>query len=272
MTEPRRAPRIFEPEYYRRLHDIEQRHWWSRGMRRAMTALLRRPLAAAGPLRVLDVGCGTGVLLDHVRRWPLAGPPVGLDLSLDALGWARARGAGALVLGDASALPFRSSAFDLVLHVDTIQHLSPADAERSLAEARRVLRPGGTLYLRTNSRLGHAPLVGVDPERYRRYDVATATALAERNGLELVRAGYLNALPGAWAALVERVRPPRASPETGPPLAIHPYRRGLGWLDRLLGLVLAGEAALIGRGVDLPFGHSTVVMARRPLDRPHAGS
>lgn len=260
MTE--RPPGIFEPDYYARLHAIERSHWWSRGMRRAMDALLREPLEGAGPLRVLDVGCGTGVLLDHVRRRSLIGPPVGLDLSPEALRWARSRGAGSLARGDAAALPFRTGSFDLVLHVDTIQHLSPNGAGRAIAEAARVLRPVGVLYLRTNSRLGRAPLRGVDPERYRRYDAPSATALVRAAGLEVLRAGYLNALPGAWASLVERLRRPPESPPAGPALTIRPYPHGLGWLDRLLGAVLAVEAALVGGGADLPFGHSTVVVAR----------
>ncbi|MGH7570244.1 MAG: class I SAM-dependent methyltransferase [Gemmatimonadota bacterium] len=269
-----RSPRIFEPGYYDRLREIERRHWWSRGMRRAMAALLEPHLAKAGPLRVLDAGCGTGVHLESARRWRLAGPPVGLDIAPEAIEHAGTRGIASLVRGDASELPFRAGAFDLVLCVDTIQHLSPGAAGRVVAEIRRVLRPGGLVYLRTNSALGHAPLRGIDPERYRRYDVPSVVALVETAGLEVLRATYLNAVPGMWGALLERMRGPREAPPGGPALSIRPYPGWLTWLDRGLGAVLSGEALLLGRlGLDLPFGHSTATVARRPgLDPGSAGS
>jgi SAM-dependent methyltransferase len=263
-VERERSPRIFEPGYYDRLLEIESRHWWSRGMRRAMAALLRPHVGNMGPLRVLDVGCGTGVLLEAARRWRLQAPPVGLDVAPEAIARAGARGAASLVRGDASTLPFRAHAFDLVLCVDAIQHLSPAAAGRVVVEIRRVLRPGGLVYLRTNSALGHAPLRGVDPERYRRYDVPSVVALVEASGLEVLRATYLNAIPGAWGALVERLRGSREAPAEGPALSIRPYCPWLTWLDRALGAVLFGEALLLGRlGLDLPFGHSTAAVARR---------
>lgn len=269
-----RSPRIFEPGYYDRLRRIERRHWWPRGMRRAMAALLRRPLAATVPLRVLDAGCGTGALLDFAGSWPLAGHPVGLDLAPEALAHAGGRGVGVLVRGDAAELPFRGGAFDLALSVDTLQHLTPADADRAVAELSRVLRPGGLAYLRTNSGCGRAPLRGVDPERYRRYDPAALAALVERAGLVVERITYLNALPGAWGSLVERFQGPRAAPARGPALSIRPYPGWLGWLDRLLEGVLAVEALVVGRvGLDLPFGHSIAVVARRPpLDPGSRGS
>ena len=51
------APRIFEPEYYDRLAEVEVRHWWSRGM----LALTRDLLVRFAPEgRLLDAGCGTG--------------------------------------------------------------------------------------------------------------------------------------------------------------------------------------------------------------------
>ena len=258
------SPRIFEPAYYDRLREIEHRHWWSRGMRRAMAALLEPHVARAGSLRVLDVGCGTGVLLESVRRWPLAGRPVGLDIAPEAIAHAGPRDIAALVRGDGSELPFREGVFDLVLCVDTVQHLSPSAAGRVVAEIRRVLRPHGLVYLRTNSALGHAPLRGVDPELFRRYDIDSVVRLIESAGLVVLRATYLNALPGAWGALLERVRGPSEAPEGGPALSIRPYPRWLSWLDRGLGAVLSGEAFLLGRlGLDLPFGHSTAAVARR---------
>lgn len=95
---------------------------------------------------LLDIGCGGGHL---VRELALAvgagGRAVGLDMSPDQLAAARGLCAelpGAeLVEGDATALPFEDAGFDGLASIQTLDYIP--DIDRALAEARRVLRPGG---------------------------------------------------------------------------------------------------------------------------------
>ena len=56
------APKIFSYEYYEKLHDLEQRHWWQAGMR-TMAGQLLKPGRNRSTTRVLDAGCGTGSML-----------------------------------------------------------------------------------------------------------------------------------------------------------------------------------------------------------------
>lgn len=117
---------------------------------RAVVARLAE-LGARG--RMLDVGTGPGhILLLVVERFPDA-EVVGLDLSPRMLEHAARRRAGsphaariALELGDAKGLPFPDASFDVVFS-NTILHHIP-DPRTLLAEARRVLRPGGVLLIR----------------------------------------------------------------------------------------------------------------------------
>lgn len=102
--------------------------------------------AAPGARRVLDVGAGTGALLARLRadRPGLAAAAVDLAPGMAAL--ARDRlGAAAVSAGDAEALPFHGGAFDLVVSTSALQWLPRL--EPALAEARRVLAPGGALAL-----------------------------------------------------------------------------------------------------------------------------
>jgi SAM-dependent methyltransferase len=98
-------------------------------------------LAAAGDvrgLRVLDVGCGTGL---HLRLFAGRGASgVGVEPAGEMLERARERlGGGAqLVQGRAEALPFRDGAFDLVTLITSLEFV--ADAGAALAEAARVCR------------------------------------------------------------------------------------------------------------------------------------
>ena len=95
---------------------------------------------AHGAERVLEVGCGTGHWLELLAR--VARAVAGVEPSAAMLARARARAPHAeLVQGRAEALSFADASFDRVLCVHAFHHFT--DKRRFIAEARRVLRPGG---------------------------------------------------------------------------------------------------------------------------------
>jgi O-antigen biosynthesis protein len=93
----------------------------------------------------LDLGCGDGRLTAELRadRLTIA------DVSRVALGRASGAlpGARAVELTPDEPLPFGDASFDLVLCAETLEHVR--DIQLLVSEARRVLRPGGTLALTT---------------------------------------------------------------------------------------------------------------------------
>ena len=99
-------------------------------------------LAATLPLargaRVLEAGCGTGLILRAVA--PVARAAVGLDLSQGMLAQARARGLD-VVHGSVTDLPFADGEFDLAYSFKVLAHVE--QIERALGEMARVVRPGG---------------------------------------------------------------------------------------------------------------------------------
>lgn len=265
MNETMDVPQIFELDYYQRLHDIEEQHGWAQGLRDAMDALLQ-PALNGKRLRVLDVGCGTGFLLGYLQRYPLDGEVVGIDISPYALRFCRQRGANALSIAGATQLPFPTSSFDLIICIDTIQHLTPAGADLvAMKEFARLLRPGGLLYLRTNSARGHRPLEGADPNQYRRYYLTELESMLAQTGMQTVRATYLNAIPGFWGMVREYVQTSRHKVRAiGPGLSIQVYPPEKAWLNKAIYRILAFEAWMIGKArINLPFGHSTAVVSRK---------
>ncbi|GAB2471997.1 class I SAM-dependent methyltransferase [Promicromonospora xylanilytica] len=101
--------------------------------------------AAIGPgSRVLDVGCGTGELLEHLQE--RGAVPSGVDPAPRMVELARARAVGADVRpGEFERLPFDDGAFDAVLAVNAFQFAE--DPAAALAETGRVLAPGGAIGL-----------------------------------------------------------------------------------------------------------------------------
>ena len=137
------------------------------GMRVADRAGLGRARSrVAGRARgdTLEIGIGTG---SNLEVYPVGAAVHGIDVSTPALSVAaeradRAGRAVVLVEGDSAALPFPDASFDTV--VATFVLCSVGDVEGSLREARRVLRPGGTVRLLEHARSRHRT-IGAIQER-----------------------------------------------------------------------------------------------------------
>jgi ubiquinone/menaquinone biosynthesis C-methylase UbiE len=98
---------------------------------------------------VLDVGCGEGWLVRHLAG--RGARPVGLDPLAVALERARQRDAGApegrYLQGAGEALPFVDSSFDVVVFFNSLHHVPVESIDAALAQAARVLRPEGVIYV-----------------------------------------------------------------------------------------------------------------------------
>ncbi len=102
-----------------------------------------------GPGRLaLDIGAGDG-------RFALWGAAQGARIvALDAAPFFAAAAVARLdlALGDVRALPFAENTFDAAYSIDVMEHLDAPGLERFFAEAVRVLKPGGSFYLYSNTR------------------------------------------------------------------------------------------------------------------------
>jgi SAM-dependent methyltransferase len=106
-------------------------------------------LATVGPvagLRILDIGCGEGQLTRALAK--LGARVTGYDPFIAETAWT-AHGAGSYRLAKAAAdaIPEPDHEADLVLFVFSLHHVPAAKLQGALAEARRLLRPSGRLYV-----------------------------------------------------------------------------------------------------------------------------
>lgn len=117
------------------IYDNERHTGYHRWLDERTVALLD-PLVAGR--EVLEVGCGTGLLLHEVNR--RARRAVGVDLSPGMLEGARRRGLD-VHEGSATALPFADGSFDVAYSFKVLAHVP--DLGKAFAEMARVVRPGG---------------------------------------------------------------------------------------------------------------------------------
>lgn len=97
--------------------------------------------------RVLDVGCGTGVLLERLSAFHPAAQLAGVDAVPEMLAVAGQRLPPAVLLreGWAEHLPFAAEEFDVVVSCNMFHYIH--DPPGALREMRRVLRPGGRIVI-----------------------------------------------------------------------------------------------------------------------------
>jgi len=235
-----------------------------RRVRERVVALLAEAAPRAG--RALDVGAGTGALLARLAeaRPDLAAAAV--DLAPGMCAAVRAAAPRALVAAaDAEALPFRAGAFELLVSTSTFQWLPRL--EPALAEARRVLAPGGLLCV---ALFGQRTLV----ELRDAWRVASGPAAAGRTHAFLSRADVLAALEAArlrdatvfeedlveWHEDARAVL--RALKGVGASSAV-PGRAGLGGRARTLEMLRRYDEAHAGpQGVPATY-HVVYAVARR---------
>lgn len=182
---------------------------WLRRLKNALAPLQRTPLhpqwlaaisaddigawiAATPPgTAVLDIGCG--------GQWPRGRLPpscsyVGIDHPASAA-WYGTRPS---AFADAHALPFADGSLGTVLMLDVLEHLH--DPERAVAEARRVLAPGGRLVLQ----VPFLYPVHDAPNDHTRWTPFGQRRLAERAGFEIVEQRSAGT-PVATAALLGNI-------------------------------------------------------------------
>jgi ubiquinone/menaquinone biosynthesis C-methylase UbiE len=121
---------------------------WRRYLAAALALTLPALRLSGGP-RVLDVGCGTGLLLRAIAARAPAARLTGVDRTAAMLRIARAHDAPGRPIhwlqGDATALPIADASIDLLVSTSMLHYLR--DTPTVLREWRRVLRPGGQLVI-----------------------------------------------------------------------------------------------------------------------------
>ncbi|MBA4071942.1 MAG: class I SAM-dependent methyltransferase [Gemmatimonas sp.] len=207
-----------DAQYLRDYRELYVHHWWWRSRERMLAGVLQRLVTQRPLRRILDVGCGDGLLFPVLARF---GEPYGVEPSSEALSpdgpW-RSR----IVNGHLDESYQPPEPFDLVLALDVIEHLD--DPSAFLAQVRRLVAPAGWFVATvpafrslwtTHDEVNH------HVTRFTREEFST---LVRAHGFTVVRAQYffvLLALAKLAMRGMETVLRPAPRPPRTPPAAVN---------------------------------------------------
>ncbi len=244
-------------EEYERMYRFEDTYWWFIARRHLIVSLLEKSYPRSGSLHILDIGCGTGAMLDELAPF---GDVVGADFSPEALQFCVTRGvASPLARADVRRLPFADASFDVVTAMDIIEHID--DDKAASCEIVRVLKPGGRLFVTVPA----FPSLWSEHDEalhhYRRYTVPRLKDLFQRVGLTVDKISYtVTALfPPIWAyRQISNLLPKRREDGEKKANLVNfsaPVNAALLTLSQM-------ETRLV-QSLNLPFGVTVVCVARK---------
>jgi len=230
----------------------ESHYWWFVGRRRILAALIGKYLPGRCGLKILDAGCGTGIVLDDMSA---IGRCYGVDYSVTALRYCRQRNCRRVLAADIANLPYADNSFDLITVLGVLYQRSIIDDVKALKELYRVCNPGGLL---VSDESAFPILANKHNERVNgahRYVQSEMRLKLTAAGFRVVKISYWNLmLFPAFLALkfLERNRTDRGFTDLS--RQINPF------INRVLTAYLTLEARLI-RHINLPLGTSMFSVA-----------
>lgn len=244
-------------DLYERFCRLEEKHFWFRARNRIILRVFRRHFARQARPRVLEIGCGTGYVLQGLaseNHYELTG----LEAHIAGLRYARSRlPAVDFVQADARKLPYES-AFDAVGAFDVIEHIVEDDAV--LASVRRALKPGGIFIVTVPQHMWLWSATDEQALHKRRYTRRQLSAKLRTAGFDVLRCSSFvtTLLPVLYASRLAKRRGSTAGSATDS------YELEISRVaNTLCSAAMRVDEALIGMGLSLPAGGSLLAVARR---------
>ena len=237
-------------------HELEDKHWWFVARREIITDCIRKYPAQTRVPKILDIGCGTGLILKHLQQF---GRVQGIDCSSRAIEYTNMRIAGGAVakLGSLpNQIPFDSEKFNVITLLDVLEHID--NDQKSIEVVYSLLEKGGVLictvpayqFLWSNhDNINH---------HKRRYALTDLRNKLISAGFKIEKISHYNTILFPLIAGIRilkhlfRINAYKIDFQL-PPKGVNDFLKSL----------FAFEKYLL-RGINLPFGVSLLALARKP--------
>jgi len=239
---------------YAQMERQEQNYWWHVGRRAVLDKVLSVQLPPSGTLEILDVGCGTGINYDWLKRW---GRVTGLDTNREALAYCREKRAyDDLLQTNGTDLPF-SQQFDLLTAFDVLEHIP--DDRVALQSWHTALKPNGYVFVTVPAYQWLFSAHDKALHHQRRYSARELKQQFEQAGFRVrfISPFFFFTFPALMAV---RLFTKKASPKTS-------YVTTPGSASKFLVNLSKSEAKFLAHGDQLPWGSSILVIAQKEMEQ-----
>jgi len=258
-----------DPSFLQEYESFERRQWWFAPRRRIIHDVFNAyvPAAAAGQGRWLDVGCGTGVLLESYLGFA---EKIGAELDDSCVQRAHAAGLDVRqVTPNWDFQPFGQ--FDCISLCDVLEHVE--HEQPALQAAHAALKDGGILLVTVPALMSLWSDHDVINHHFRRYHPRQLLQRFSPEQWEVLKVSYFSTLlfPLIWLVRQTKSLAKRLSRSAASSPPRHDLKLGRPWVDRLLGGIFSLEPPLLRHG-SLPIGSSLLVVARKRSSAPQRSS
>ena len=246
----------FEPSFYKILYEVENKNFWFRGRNDFIVWALRKYASRLD--KFLEVGCGTGIVLSEIERFFPSANLFGGEIYVEGLKHASQRTLNVnLSQMDARYVPYVDE-FDVIGAFDVIEHIDQdIDVLKSM---HRAIMDSGIIILTVPQHKwlwSDIDKIACHKRRYTKRELHYKLELA---GFEILRStSFVSALLPAMATL--RLFAGKTGDSTSTKLCagLNVYS----WVNSMLYWLLRLEKCLVTLGLNLPFGGSRLVVARK---------
>jgi len=251
------------PEDYLMMAQLEDNHWWYRGLRDLLIRLMRPYLSGFGDAsRILDLGCGSGANLRMLADTFPTSQLYGLDISPIAVDFARKKCPSAKIEeGDLRAPSLPSESFHCVISCDAIYVPGMQASFSGLQKVVERIESGGVFLL-------HLPAY---QWLYSQHDRAMGTS--ERYTIGQVESAFVKlGLRPVWLSYHVSLLLPAIVAKRAPQWLFRENRdksksdlvMPSALVNRVLFRILQSENVAIARRIRMPFGSSVIAVGRKP--------
>lgn len=261
----------YDPHYFEPLYQIEERHFWFRSRNKVIGELVKQLVSEYDSnYAVLEVGCGTGYVLQELNAICQHGSVIGTDLFVEGLEYARRRSDALLVQSDLNQSPF-GIRFDLIGLFDVIEHIPDDIAVLETLHNMLSDDQRSRLFITVPAHPTLWSYFDVASHHCRRYTVEELQGKLQDSGYEVeyISEYQMCIYPLVWlgrrlSAFFSQFSKDYDSSEKSDRLAKNELKI-LPLVNELLAIVLGFEAILIRKRLKLPVGTSLLAIARKSM-------
>jgi len=239
---------------YDELNNLEKSHWWFQARKKILTKLTEKYYKYQPEAKVLDIGCGTGAILEQLKG---LGKVWGIEKDKLAVDYCRQKMPKANITQGIFPEEVPAEKFDLVTILDVLEHI--ADDEKALQKASEILKPAGVLIVTVPAYKFIWSSHDQVNQHYRRYTLIELKQKLKKTGLRIKKISYFNTilfLPIVIGKVAKRIfgssKPTSHLKDGLPPV----------FLNQILEMIFSLEKDLLPF-FNLPFGISIIAIAKK---------